>query len=195
VAEANFSASPDTADRVGHGTHVAGIVAGTGAASGGLRRGVAPGALLMNVKVLDDDGWGSASDVIAGMEWAAAQGADVINVSIGAGPSDGRDPLSQAVNAVTEAYGVLVVASAGNLGFLESAIESPGAADAALTVGNVTKDGELFWDSSRGPRLGDHAVKPEITAPGTDIAAPRAARTALGRLIDPPCTRPSRPPR
>ncbi|MFD6983436.1 S8 family serine peptidase, partial [Streptomyces sp. NPDC059956] len=98
VGEKNFSDSPDTADRVGHGTHVASIAAGTGAASGGALKGVAPGAKVISGKVLDDRGYGSDSAVIAGMEWAVAEGADIVNLSLGSRDFPGVDPVEAAVN-------------------------------------------------------------------------------------------------
>ncbi|MCW2637837.1 MAG: peptidase, partial [Dactylosporangium sp.] len=85
----NFTSSADTVDRFGHGTHVAATVGGTGAASNGSRRGVAPGADLLIGKVLGDDGSGYESWIIAGMEWAAAEGATVVNMSLGGEASDG----------------------------------------------------------------------------------------------------------
>ena len=96
VAAEEFSETGSTTDVLGHGTHVASIAAGSGAASDGQYTGVAFGADLVNAKVLDDDGFGQESWVIAGMEWAAIeQDADVINMSITGGPSDGTDPVSQ----------------------------------------------------------------------------------------------------
>lgn len=87
VAEAkDFSGSPSTDDHFGHGTHVAATVGGTGAASSGTRRGVAPRADLLIGKVLGDDGFGSESSVIDGMEWAASQHAKVVNMSLGSTP-------------------------------------------------------------------------------------------------------------
>src|SRR5205814_2214191 len=71
LTSANFTDSPDVVDRVGHGTHVAATIAGTGVASGGVHRGVAPDAQLVVGKVLGDDGFGTDSQVIAGMQWAA----------------------------------------------------------------------------------------------------------------------------
>jgi subtilisin family serine protease len=91
VAEANFSDADSTTDRFGHGTHVASIVAGTGARAAGERKGVAFEASLLNGKVLDDFGFGFESGVIAGMEWAASQRARVVNMSLGAGPTDGTN--------------------------------------------------------------------------------------------------------
>jgi len=184
-ATQNFSDSPDAVDHFGHGTHVAATVAGTGAGSGGQRKGVAPGADLLIGKVLNDDGIGYDSWIIAGMEWAAASGAEVVNMSLGGGATDGTDPLSQAVNRITADTGTLFVVSAGNDGELgEQTVGTPGAADAALTVGAVDRDESLAVFSSRGPRVGDHAIKPDVTAPGVGIVAARAAGTAMGTPVD-----------
>ncbi|MEO3818589.1 S8 family serine peptidase [Plantactinospora sp. B24E8] len=169
----DFTGGADPDDRNGHGTHVASIVTGADPR----HRGVAPDTRILNVKVLADDGFGSESAVLAGMEWAASQGADVINMSLGGGPSDGTDPLSQAVNELTARTGALFVVAAGN----EPAyVDLPGTADAALTVGAVNRDDELAEFSGRGPRLLDGAIKPDITAPGVDIVAARASNGVLG---------------
>ncbi|WP_314622976.1 S8 family peptidase, partial [Streptomyces stackebrandtii] len=116
VGEKNFSASPDAVDRVGHGTHVASIAVGTGAKSGGTYKGVAPGAKVISGKVLDDDGYGDDSAVIAGMEWAAAEGADVVNLSLGSGDTPGIDPVEATVNKLTAEKGILFAVAAGNDG-------------------------------------------------------------------------------
>ncbi|SDU13168.1 S8 family peptidase [Jiangella alkaliphila] len=171
-------------DAHGHGTHVAATVAGTGAASGGARPGVAPGADLLIGKVLGDDGSGQNSWLIEGMEWAVAQGADVVSMSLSSEVTDGTDPLSQAVNELTAASGTLFVAAAGNEGPGATSVRAPGVADAALSVGAVDKSDVLAGFSSRGPRLGDHAIKPEIIAPGVAIVAARAAGTSLGDPVD-----------
>jgi subtilisin family serine protease len=180
----NFTDSADTADRVGHGTHVAATIAGTGAASSGSRRGVAPGADLLVGKVLNDEGIGYESWVIAGMEWAVQSGAKVVSMSLGGDPTDGTDPLSEAVNRLTEESGALFVVAAGNDGPAEGSIGAPGSASAALTVGAVDRDESLADFSGRGPRPGDNALKPEITAPGVGIVAARAAGTAMGDPVD-----------
>ncbi|WP_249400045.1 S8 family peptidase [Streptomyces argyrophylli] len=188
IAEAeDFSGSANTDDHFGHGTHVASIVGGSGAASGGTRRGVAPRADLLIGKVLGDDGYGSESAVIDGMQWAAREHAKVVNMSLGSGsPTDGTDPLSQAVDSLTASSGTLFVVAAGNEGETgPSSVSSPGAADAALTVGAVDRDDSLAPFSSRGPRLGDGAVKPDVTAPGVGIVAARASGTTLGDPVDP----------
>lgn len=185
AAAEDFSGSSGTGDGFGHGTHVASIVGGSGKASGGTRQGVAPAADLMIGKVLGDDGFGSESQVIAGMEWAAAQGAEVVNMSLGSdAPSDGTDPMSLALNELSESSGALFVVAAGNSGPATGTIGSPGAADAALTVGAVDRDDSLAEFSSRGPRPGNEGVKPDVTAPGVGIVAARAAGTAMGDPVD-----------
>ncbi|MEU9204660.1 S8 family serine peptidase [Streptomyces sp. NPDC048332] len=190
---------PDLADRVadsksfvpgqtvqdgrGHGTHVAGIVAGSGAASDGRYKGVAPGAKLLVGKVLDNTGNGDESSVIAGMEWAAAQGADVISMSLGADTEESSDPISEAVDALTDSSGALFVISAGNSGPGRTTVSSPGIAGKALTVGATDDQDRLAEFSSRGPTAGG-ALKPEITAPGVNIVSARAAGTQLGPVVD-----------
>jgi len=182
---ANFSDSPDTADRVGHGTHVASIAAGTGAASGGKYKGVAPDATLLNGKVLDDFGFGSTSGIIAGMEWAAAKGAAVANLSLGGDVTDGTDELSLAVNRISRDTGLLMVIAAGNCyDTAPGQVNAPASADAALAVGNLERDGSMNETSCRGPRTGDGALKPEISAPGTDIVAARSEGTSIGTPVD-----------
>jgi subtilisin family serine protease len=168
-------------DYVGHGTHVASTIAGTGAASGGKEKGVAPGAALHIGKVLGTvcdiagcGGEGQDSWILAGMEWAARdQHAKIISMSLGGGPSDGNDPLSQAVNDLSAETGALFVIAAGNSG-APNTVASPGAADAALTVGAVDSSDQLAGFSSQGPRVGDFGLKPELTAPGVDVLAARS---------------------
>ncbi|MFH8473953.1 S8 family serine peptidase [Streptomyces sp. NPDC018000] len=181
----NFTDDPDAVDHHGHGTHVASTIAGSGAASGGKYKGVAPGADLYIGKVLNNAGEGPQSGVIAGMEWAVDQGADVVSMSLGsAAGSDGTDPLSQAVNELTESSDTLFVIAAGNTGPTKGTVGSPGAAEDALTVGAVNKQDQLAGFSSRGPVKDTFAVKPEITAPGVGIVAARAAGTSMGTPVD-----------
>lgn len=112
VAEKNFTPSPDTKDRYGHGTHVASIAAGTGAKSGGKHKGVAPEAKLLNGKVLGDNGFGDDSGVVAGMEWAAEQGADIVNLSLGGPDSPGVDPMEAQINKLSAEKGILFAVAA-----------------------------------------------------------------------------------
>ncbi|WP_239516003.1 MULTISPECIES: S8 family serine peptidase [unclassified Streptomyces] len=184
VAEQNFTVSEDPKDRHGHGTHVASIAAGTGAKSGGKFKGVAPGASIINGKVLDDQGYGDDSEIIAGMEWAVAQGAQVVNLSLAGADYPGVDPLEEAVNKLSAEHGVLFAIAAGNRGEYGSAtVDSPGSADAALTVGAVDDSDVLAPFSGTGPRLGDGAIKPDVTAPGVDVTA--AALSGGGEGGDP----------
>ncbi|MDX6263100.1 MAG: hypothetical protein QOH84_4788 [Kribbellaceae bacterium] len=169
-------------DEVGHGTHVASTVAGRGTASGGKYTGVAKGADLLIGKVCGLDGCPFDS-IIAGMQWAAASGAKVVNLSLGGGPSDGTDPLSAEVNRLTASTGTLFVIAAGNDG-PNGQVSSPASADDALAVASVTKQDELSDFSSIGPRVGDYAMKPDLAAPGSDIVAARAAGTLSDEAVD-----------
>ncbi|NUR97309.1 MAG: S8 family peptidase, partial [Kribbellaceae bacterium] len=181
VASQSFVPGEDVTDRNGHGTHVASTIAGTGAASGGKEQGVAPGAGLHIGKVLGDDGSGQDSWILAGMEWAARdQHAKVISMSLGSGPTDGSDPMSQAVNTLSAETGALFVIAAGNSGPDPYSVSAPGAADAALTVGAVDGNDRLAPFSSRGPRLGDSGLKPDLTAPGVDVLAARSQYSPEG---------------
>jgi subtilisin family serine protease len=171
IAEANFSEAPDNVDNFGHGTHVASIMAGTGAKSGGRYRGIAHGAAILDGKVLDDSGYGTDSGVIAGMEWAAQQGADIANLSLGGMDTPEADPLEQAVETLTAQYGTLFVIAAGNEEPGLDRVTSPGSAPSALTVGAVDRDDTLADFSLTGPTARDEAVKPDVTAPGVGIVA------------------------
>ncbi|MDT0343397.1 S8 family serine peptidase [Streptomyces litchfieldiae] len=179
IAEQNFSEAADADDHDGHGTHVASTAAGTGAHSGGTYTGVAPGAELLNGKVLDDAGSGFESDIIEGMEWAVAQGADVVSMSLGGFATAEIDPMEEAVNTLSAESDTLFVIAAGNNGPGAATIASPGTADAALTLGAVDKSDGLADFSSIGPRARDGAVKPDVTAPGVDIAAAGAEGAAI----------------
>ncbi|WP_432041978.1 S8 family serine peptidase [Streptomyces cadmiisoli] len=178
-AQQNFSRSPDSVDRVGHGTHVASTVAGSGARSGGKYKGVAPGARIISGKVLDDNGEGSASGIIAGMQWAVAEGAKVVNLSLGGEDTPETDPVEQAVNELSADSGALFVVAAGNSGPAAATIGTPGSAAAALTVGAVDRADGIADFSSRG-LTADGSLKPDLTAPGVDIVAAKAAEGVEG---------------
>ncbi|KUO13818.1 S8 family peptidase [Streptomyces sp. DSM 15324] len=178
-ASKNFTGTGSTDDMAGHGTHVAATLAGSGARSGGRYKGVAPGAGILNAKVLDDSGEGSDSSVIAGLEWAAGQGAKVANLSLGQADTPGEDPVEAAVNALSKSTGMLTVAAAGNEGPDAGTVDSPGAAESALTVGAVDGEDRLADFSSTGPTA-DSALKPDLTAPGVGIVSARAAHGNLG---------------
>ncbi len=169
-----------TADRSGHGTHVASTIAGSGAASGGQMRGVAPGVSLLSGKVCFSQRGCPFSAILSGMEWAAASGAQIVNMSLGGADFPELDPLEEAVNQLSAQYGTLFVIAAGNFGGVPRTVDSPSSADAALSVGAVDRQDRLALFSGQGPRIGDGALKPDLTAPGVGIVAARAAGTALG---------------
>ncbi|TXS55025.1 S8 family serine peptidase [Streptomyces sp. t39] len=175
----SFIEGQEVADRDGHGTHVASTVGGSGAGSDGREKGVAPGAELAVGKVLSDEGSGSESQIIAGMEWAAKDiDATIVSMSLGSREaSDGTDPMAQAVNTLSAETGALFVIAAGNTG-TPGSIGSPGAADSALTVGAVDSADEAAYFTSQGPRFGDNALKPDLSAPGVDILAARSQLSA-----------------
>ncbi|MFG3441914.1 S8 family serine peptidase [Nonomuraea sp. NPDC047897] len=173
----DFTGGDDVRDRNGHGTHVASIVAGAGEK----HRGVAPEAKLAVGKIGDRSI--KESDILAGMEWAAVEvKAKVVNMSIGGPDSMETDPVEQAVGTLSERTGTLFVVAAGNDGG-KNTIGSPGSAEAALTVGAVDRDDKVAGFSSRGPRVGDHAIKPDVTAPGVQITAAAAGGTAEGSHV------------
>ncbi|MEV1171675.1 S8 family serine peptidase [Nonomuraea sp. NPDC049784] len=175
AATENFSSEKSAQDGHGHGTHVASIIAGNGAKY----RGVAPEASLLIGKVLNNYGGGLESDVIEGMQWAVAQQARVVSMSLGGCCPGPDNPLDQALNKLTADSGALFVVAAGNDG-KSRAIGSPGTAASALTVAAVDRSDALASFSSRGPTAIDYSLKPDVSAPGVDIVAARAAGTSMG---------------
>ncbi|MEV3855464.1 S8 family serine peptidase [Streptomyces sp. NPDC050095] len=177
VAESkNFTDSADADDHQGHGTHTTSTVGGTGAASGGKKKGVAPGTTLLNGKVLNDSGEGATSWIIAGMQWAVDEGADVVSMSLG-NPSelDCSDPMAQATQELARsAKNTLFVIAAGNSGPSLNTVSSPGCVPDVLTVGAVDRDDTTASFSSRSPVQRTHTLKPEIAAPGVAISAANA---------------------
>jgi serine protease AprX len=192
----------DPYDDAGHGTFVAGLVAGDGTASlpqesGGFAttqfRGVAPGADIVGIKVLDETGQGRSSTVIAGIAWAIAHkddyGIRVLNVSIGGNPvgSITRDPIAKAVESAWQ-HGIVVVCAAGNEGdFGSGGVLSPGNDPFVITVGATdTKQTPAVSDdtvaeySSVGPTLFDEVAKPDLVAPGNRLVSLRTT----GSYID-----------
>ncbi len=174
---------PGLADYYGHGTHVAGIIAGNGASSssGGSYRtfkGIAPNVSLYSIRALQPDGSGYTSDVISGINWAISNKRQynirVMNLSLGhpVYESYKTDPLCLAVRAAYNA-GIAVVVAAGN----DPSAITVGAVDDARTV--TTGDDVLAWYSSKGPSLVDHVVKPDLVAPGSAIVSLRVPGSYL----------------
>ncbi len=189
---------PSTDDAFGHGTHVAGIIAGVATGTTPLYdSGIAPGASLVNVRVLGADGTGYTSDVIAGIDWViahkAAYNIRVINLSLGhpVFESCTLDPLCQEVQKAVDA-GLVVVAAAGNYGLnangqmVLGSIASPGNSPYAITVGASNtwgtakrSDDTVATFSSRGPTAFDFAIKPDVVAPGVKIVSLEAPNSYL----------------
>lgn len=181
-------------DDNGHGTFVAGVAAGNGYTSGGRYKGIAPEANLIGVKVMDKNGAGNSSDIVAGMQWVADHHKEynikVMSLSLGAKPAGSRfDPLAAAVEAIWN-KGIVVVAAAGNSGPKQNTIATPGVSPAIITVGAVDdkrtieyEDDTIAEFSSRGPANG-RQVKPDLVAPGVDITATNTNKdyTGLSRM-------------
>jgi serine protease AprX len=176
-------------DDNGHGTHVSGIIAGNGYDTRGSRAGIAPAAHLVSLKVLDRQGRGVISNVIAALDWAVTNKAlyniRVINLSVGAAVTESyrTDPLTLAAKRAVDA-GIVVVTAAGNLGKNRlgqpqyGGITAPGNAPWVLTVGAYSHEGTVsrFDDkmgpySSRGPTAVDFQAKPDVVAPGTGVVS------------------------
>jgi serine protease AprX len=178
-------------DPGGHGTHVAGTIAGNGTQSAGQFVGIAPGANLVDVRVLDANGNGRMSSVILGVQWAISHRVQyhirVLNMSLGAPAraSYRADPLAAAVE-MAWLHGLVVVAASGNTG---GAVDSPGADPYVLTVGatddrltGALGDDVMGWFSGYGtPALS--TPKPDLVAPGRKIIAVRAAGSTLDKLL------------
>ena len=173
IAEKDFTDDGTTDDLDGHGTHCAGIAAGKHNTTTNVT-GVAPGASLINAKVLNQSGYGSTSWIISGIEWSIDQNADILSISLGGfqGDGTGRDPKSRAItNAINEGY--VVVTAAGNEGAGEGTIGSPAVAYGTIAVAASDSVDKIVKFSSRGP-TGDGRVGIDVAAPGYDIIAPNA---------------------
>ena len=177
-ASKDFTGEGDI-DNNGHGTHVAGIIGGNGAASNNKYRGVAYECSYVIAKVLRGNGGGLMSDVIAGLEFCLDQGAQVINLSLGGGSAnDGTDAVSVACDNAVDA-GIVLCVAAGNSGPGAKTVGSPACARKVITIGATDKQDGIANYSSRGPSA-DGRVKPDVCFPGSSITAARAKNTAMG---------------
>ena len=194
---------PTPYDDYGHGTHVAGLIAGSGFDSGGARMGIAPGVRLTVVKVLDEQGKGRVSDVIAAFDYILRNSAElnirVVNLSVATGVYESytTDPLTLAAKRLVDA-GIVVVTAAGNLGRTAAGlaayggITSPGNAPWVLTVGASNHmgtptrgDDQMAAFSSRGPTAKDNAAKPDLVAPGVGIESLSNPDSTFYRALSP----------
>ena len=184
-------------DDNGHGTAVAGIIGGTGKLSSKKYAGMAPGASLVSLKVLDENGRGSVGDILKALDWVytngAAYGVRIVNLSAGAAVTESyyTDPLTLATKALVD-KGVTVVAAAGNngqnaLGQSQwGGVVSPGNAPWVLTVCafstkgtyNVADDAVAAF-SSAGPTAIDFSAKPDLCAPGVGVVSTAAPGSSL----------------
>lgn len=162
-------------DDNGHGTAVAGILAGSGLMSGGRYRGIAPAAKLVAIKAISADGEGSTLEILQAMQWLynnhKKYGIKVVCMSFGSPPVGKNDPLALGASALWH-EGIVVVASSGNNGPGASSIMSPGISPDIITVGGADTSGEtavVAEFSSRGPAYGFN--KPDIIAPAVGIAS------------------------
>lgn len=167
-------------DDNGHGTHVCGIIAGSGSLSGGKYRGMAPFANLLVGKVLDEKGDGTVENMIAGLQWVLDKKEEcnvkIVNISVGIGQLKSREKEKQLINRLEKVWdeGIVVVCSAGNSGPKEDSLSPLGKSSKVITVG--CHDGEYYKNrpdrcetySAQGKKsLGER--KPDIVAPGTEI--------------------------
>ena len=176
-------------DDYGHGTHVAGIIGGSGKLSRGKYRGIAPECYLLPLKVLDGSGNGNRREVLQALDWVIKNrkryGIRVLNISVGSFTKNGEDKmLVEAVEAVWDA-GVTVVAAGGNEGPKNGSVTSPGSSKKVITVGAMDdegKNGNLRGInkgySGRGPTK-ECIVKPELVAPGSGIVSCNAKMGSL----------------
>lgn len=167
-------------DDNGHGTHIAGIIAGSGYSSNGKYTGIAPKANILPIKALDENGSGNTSDIIKAISWAIETknqyNTKIINLSLGSPVNNpcSKDPLCKATKEATD-NGLVVVVAAGNSGPSKKSILSPGISPNVITVGAVddkrtpnTSDDTIASFSSRGPTK-EGLNKPDIVAPGVNI--------------------------
>jgi serine protease AprX len=193
LASVNFADQRLVSDPGGHGTHVAGIVAGNGTRSGGQFVGVAPEANIVDVRVLSSTGSGRISSVVRGIEWVVAHrtayNIRVLNLSFGAPtPTSYRtDPMSAAIE-IAWRRGLVVVVAAGNGGPGRDTVASPGIDPYAITVGATDDNGTVSpRDDTLAPfsswGSADSNAKPDLVAPGRRIVSLRVPGSALDLLF------------
>jgi serine protease AprX len=187
----NLSEERDCSDSYGHGTFIAGTIAGDGTASGGRWKGAAPGASILSVKIAGRDGTADVSNVLAAVQWVVSfrdrYNVRVLNLSLGTDSTQtyARDPLNYAVERAWDA-GVAVIVAASNRGPEARTVSKPGDDPFVVTVGAIddrgTKglgDDVLPNFTSRGPTAADGIAKPDVVAPGGHIVSLRAPGSAI----------------
>ncbi|NHI93371.1 MAG: hypothetical protein EAX96_12870 [Candidatus Lokiarchaeota archaeon] len=172
-------------DDNGHGTHVAGIAAGSGLSSpaGYNMTGIAPDANLLEAKCVDMGGAGTTSSVIAAMEWSIENGAQILSVSLGFGDQEEISPdyiVSLAADNVTK-QGAIIVVAAGNEGWFYSTMRSPGNARSVISVGAIDSNKQITNFSSRGPTIFNY-MDPDILTPGQQVYSILASNSFIEGL-------------
>ena len=193
----NFSGESGCGDSYGHGTFMAGIIAGTGASSAGEHRGMAPGARLVSLKIAGKDGAADVSTVLAAIQWVVSYkdryGIKVLNLSLGTDSTQTyrTDPLNYAVERAWDS-GIAVVVAAANLGPGPGTISKPGDDPFVITVGAIDDrgtpglgDDHLPDFSSRGPTAADGLAKPDVVAPGAHLVSLAAPGSTISTAIPP----------
>lgn len=182
IARRDFTAEQNNIDSNGHGTHCAGIVSGSGAASGEKLKGIAPNAQLMAAKVFDRYGNSRISDILVAMRWAYDEGAEIVSMSLGASGiiTDGQSILTRACTTLGE-RDVVICVSAGNNGPELNTITVPADSPLAITVGAIHKDRSVCHFSSRGPTDAPEitGIKPNVVSPGAAIISCRSNHSNL----------------
>ncbi|HEX3560829.1 MAG TPA: S8 family serine peptidase [Pyrinomonadaceae bacterium] len=204
----DFTGENRTDDPYGHGTHVAGLAAGNGQVAGGMYKGIAPDANIINLRVLNSQGTGTVSGLLNALNWVynnrSTYNVRVVNMSLGSSAVDSyrNDPVCKAVRKLVDA-GIVVAAAAGNDGKdangkkLYGQIHSPGDEPSAITVGAANTfgtdsraDDAVATYSSRGPTRGfwtdasgtkhyDNLIKPDLVAPGNKLVSAESASNLL----------------
>jgi len=187
----NFSGESTCDDSYGHGTFIAGIIAGDGAASAGKWKGVAPQANLLSVKIAGASGAADVSNVLAGIQWVVSfkntYNIKVLNLSLGTNSTQTyrSDPMNYAVEKAWDA-GIVVVVAASNLGPNPGTVSKPGDDPWVITVGATDDKGTVGLGddtipnfSARGPTAADGLAKPDLVAPGGHIISLRAPGSAI----------------
>ena len=188
---ANFSGESNCNDSYGHGTFIAGIIAGSGASSGGQYAGMAPAVNLISIKIAGANGTTDVSNVLAALQWVVSfknrYNIKVLNLSLGTnGVQTYRtDPFDYAVEQAWQA-GITVIVSAGNAGPNPGTISKPADDPFVITVGAVDDSGtpglgdDFIPDfSARGPTASDGITKPDVVAPGTHIVSLRSPGSTI----------------
>jgi serine protease AprX len=201
VAAIDFTSLAPTVSNVplsdpgGHGTHVAGLIAGDGTRSAGLYTGAAPNANIIDVRVIDANGSSNVSIILRGLQWVLANrttyNIKVVNMSLGATPTGSyKSDLMATAAEILNFAGVAVVVSAGNTGPLAGTITTPGTDPYVITVGALDDNGTplriddlMATFSSRGRTPFENLAKPDLVAPGRRMVSLRAPGSELDALF------------